>query len=76
MSARNKFKFGKIVKNYQGYDIRLMVKTQSIEGKKGSTTACPTGKFGIYAGKKILEETSSLDKAMEVIVQKYLKKGE
>ena len=40
---------GKIVKEYQGYDLRQEVKLDS-EGKNPT----PTGKYGIYRGKQLL----------------------
>jgi hypothetical protein len=67
MSQRNKLRFGKIVKVHQGYDIRQMITTKAKEGKKIPTRVCPTGKFGVYAGKTLVEQYPSVDAALEKI---------
>lgn len=48
-----KTKLGKIVLNHKGYSIRHITKSKTDEKTK-KVTQLHTGKFGIYAGKKLL----------------------
>lgn len=43
--------YGKPVKQHQGYNIRTLLK----DGKN------PSGKFGIFAGKKMLQEVPNVE---------------
>lgn len=45
--------YGKSIAKIQGYNIRIMFK----DGKN------PSGKFGIFAGKTMLQESPSIDAA-------------
>ena len=46
--------YGKSVTKVQGYNVRILFK----DGKN------PSGKFGIFAGKKILQEAPNVDTAI------------
>lgn len=53
--GKNKTKsYGKPVQQYMGYNIRILLK----EGKN------PTGKYGIFAGKKMLQEAANIEGAI------------
>lgn len=49
--------YGKSVAKIQGYNIRILFK----DGKN------PSGKFGIFAGKKMQQEVPSIDAAKTII---------
>lgn len=51
--------YGKSIAKIQGYNIRIMFK----DGNN------PSGKFGIFAGKKMLQEASSIPAAKNQIVE-------
>lgn len=56
--GKNKSKtYGKPVKKYMGYNIRILLK----EGNN------PSGKYGIFAGKKMLKEVNSVSEGIEEI---------
>lgn len=56
--GKNKTKsYGKPVRQHQGYNIRTLLK----DGKN------PSGKFGIFAGKKMLHEAKSVAEAVSKI---------
>lgn len=56
--GKNKTKpYAKPVKHYQGYNIRTLLK----DGKN------PSGKFGIFAGKKMITEVLSVEDGVKEI---------
>jgi len=57
---------GKPVGNSLGYTIRMMV-TGKTDEKTKKTTKLHTGKFGVYAGKKLIEEVKTIADGMDVI---------
>ena len=51
-----KIKLGKVVGQYQGFHIRQLLADKKFFDKKAkreSTIKAPSGKYGIYAGKKL-----------------------
>lgn len=50
--------FGKVTANLNGFNIRMQV-----ENKRN------TGKFGIYAGKRLVQEVNSTEEAIQTICQ-------
>lgn len=59
-------KLGKAVGNSFGYTIRMIV-TGKTDEKTKKTFKVHTGKYGIYAGKNLKEETTTIPDAMERI---------
>lgn len=59
-------KLGKPVANSLGYNVRMMV-TGKTDEKTKKTIKQHTGKYGIYAGKTLIEEVKSVPDAMEKI---------
>jgi poly-beta-hydroxyalkanoate depolymerase len=57
---------GKAVANQLGYTVRMMV-TSKTDEKTKTTMKQHTGKFGVYAGKKYLEEVGSVTDAITKI---------
>jgi len=74
--AKNK-KLGKIVAQVGGYRVRQMMENRDTSVmdrfdrvKSRSSKMCFTGKFGIYAGRKLCKDgIASLEKAAEIIRQ-------
>lgn len=51
--------YGKSVQKVQGYNIRILLK----DGKN------PSGKFGIFAGKKMLQEVKNVEDGIQQITK-------
>ena len=64
--GKNAKNLGKAVGNSLGYTIRMIV-TGKTNDKTKKTDKVHTGKYGIYAGKKLKEEVKSVPDAMERI---------
>ena len=61
--GKNKTKtYGKGVRKHQGYTIRILFK----DGKN------PSGKFGIFAGKKMIQDAPNVEAAVKQIDQLVL----
>lgn len=54
---------GKAVDKQFGYTVRMMTTTKA-DDKTKRTFKLHNGKFGIYAGKKLIEEVGSVDDAI------------
>lgn len=59
-------KLGKAVAHSLGYTVRMIV-TGKTDEKTKKTFKVHTGKYGIYAGKNLKEETKNIPDAMERI---------
>jgi hypothetical protein len=57
---------GKSVENHLGYNVRMMV-TGKADEKTKKTVKIHNGKFGIYAGKKLIQEITKQSEAKERI---------
>lgn len=57
---------GKSVANHLGYNVRMIVTSKTDEKTKKSLKL-HTGKFGVYAGKKKIEEAGSVKDAIAKI---------
>lgn len=65
--GRGKNTMGAVVDELKGYKIRQMMSSKSVEGTK-KTILIPTGKFGVYAGrKKFISEISKLSEGRPFI---------
>ena len=65
MSVKKKT-LGKVIKELKGYKVRMVV-TSKLNGRK-SPLISPTGKFGVYAGKKsIKDDFTSAKEALDYI---------
>jgi len=58
--------YGKPVANHNGYNIRMMV-TGKTNDKTKKTFYNHNGKFGVFAGKKILREVPNVEEGMKEI---------
>ncbi len=57
---------GPVVDNHKGYNIRQMTTTQT-DAKTKKSVMVHNGKFGIYAGKKLVQEISKAEEARAII---------
>ena len=58
--------YGKPVANHQGYTIRMMV-TAKTDEKTKKTVGNHNGKFGVFAGKKLINDFFTVDEGMKEI---------
>lgn len=72
--GKNTKKLGKAVDNQLGYTVRMMVGSKTDEKTK-KTQKIHNGKFGIYAGKKFVQESGSIPEALEGIKKIVEKKA-
>ena len=54
---------GKVVKSHLGYNIRQMV-TKKTDEKTKQSTKIPTGRYGVYAGKKSIADFPKVEEAV------------
>lgn len=56
MAVKKDQPFGAVIENSKGFNVRMQVKNKK-----------HTGKFGIYAGKRLVQEADSIKEAIELI---------
>jgi hypothetical protein len=61
--GRDRKVIGKVVKSHLGYNIRQMV-TKKTDEKTKVSLKTPTGRFGVYAGKKSLADFPKVEDAV------------
>jgi nitrite reductase/ring-hydroxylating ferredoxin subunit len=68
---------GKVLETHKGYNVRQMTKSK-VDEKTKIASDVHTGKFGIYAGKKLIKEISKQVEAKPIIdalVEESIKKN-